>query len=169
MREEKRLSFRDAKQKILNSQFPAPRSFSEGGSILNSSRPGYILLISILAIGFISSAILASLLMLGINAGTMSLAVQESNQALALAQGCAEYALLELRKSPTYTGNEILPSTTGTCEVLTIGGVGNNNRLLCTEGQAGNAVRHLEIVVNQVLPQTKIYSWQEVAVFSLCQ
>jgi hypothetical protein len=130
---------------------------------------GFILLISILAIGFIASAILASLLMRGINAGTVSLSIQESKQALALAQGCAEYALLSLPKSPTYSGNEILPSATGTCEILTIGGVENNNRLLCTEGRSGDAVRRLEIVVRQILPQTNIDSWREVALFSLCK
>lgn len=137
--------------------------------IFHSSRPGYILLISILAISSIASAILGSLLMLGVNAGTVSLSVQESAQALALSQGCAEYALLELRKSPLYRGNKILTYPNGTCEVLAIDGMGNNNRLLCTEGRAGDAVRRLEIIVNEILPRTKIYSWQEVPVFSFCK
>ncbi len=132
-------------------------------------RSGYILLISILIIGAICSAILASLLMLGINAGQVSQSVQESNQALGLAAGCAEYALLQLRASPAYAGDEELTYSNGVCDVLAVGGVGNNNRLLCVEGDSGDAVRRIEIVVNQVLPQTKVYSWQEVPVFSLCQ
>ncbi len=133
------------------------------------TKPGYILLISILIIGAVCSVILTSLLALGINALHVSLSVQQSNQALALAQGCADYALLQLRASPLYAGNEVLTYPTGTCEILTIGGIGNSNRLLCSEGQSGDATRKLELVVNQVLPQTKMYSWQEVANFSLCE
>ncbi len=127
------------------------------------------MLISILVIGAICIGILTSLLMLGINASQVSISVQESNQALALSQGCAEYALLKLRTTPTYEGEETLSFGSGTCDILAVGGVGNNNRLLCAEGIAGDAVRRIEIVVNQILPKTTIYSWQEVALFSLCQ
>ena len=133
------------------------------------AKPGYILLISILVIGGICSAILSSLLLLGINAAQVSHTVTQSNQALGLAQGCAEYALLQLRSSPSYAGNELLTYTAGTCEVLEIGGSGNVNRLICAEAQVGDTVRRLEIVVSQLLPQTLISSWQEVAHFSLCE
>lgn len=133
------------------------------------SRSGYILLITILIIGAIASAILTSLLMLGTSASQVSQSVHQANQALGAAQGCADYALLKLRQSPSYAGDETLTLSTGTCEILSVGGIGNNNRLVCAEGVAGDSVRRLEIVVNQVLPQTKIFSWQEVAVFSLCE
>ncbi len=133
------------------------------------SRPGYILLISILIIGVIASAILSSLLLLGTSAAQVSFSVQQSNQALAAAQACAEYALLKLRTSPTYAGNELLDMNNGRCELLQIGGVGNTNRLICAEGQSGDVLRRLEIVVKQLLPQTTIPSWQEVAAFSLCR
>ena len=146
----------------------APRGRCEGWAT-SKKHGGYILLISILVIGAICSAILSSLLMLGINAGQVSFTVTQSNQSLALAQGCAEYALQQLRTSPAYLGNELLTYPTGTCDILGVGGSGNNNRFICTEGQVGDVVRRLEIVVNQVLPQTAIYSWQEVAVFSLCE
>ena len=132
-------------------------------------KPGYILLISIVVIGVICSAILSSLLLLGVSSGAVSLSVQQSTQALSGAQACAEYALRALRTSPSYIGNETLTLGDTTCDILTIGGIGNNNRNVCTEGQMGDAVRRLEIVVNQVLPQTKVYSWQEVSAFSLCQ
>lgn len=130
---------------------------------------GYVLLITILMIGAIASAILSSLLMLGTTANQVSFTVQQANQALAQAQGCAEYGLLKLRVNPLYAGNEVVTMGAGTCEVLPIGGIGNNNRLLCTEGQVGDVVRRLEVVVNQILPQTTVFSWQEVSVFSLCQ
>lgn len=137
--------------------------------INNSSQSGYILLISILVIGAIASAILSSLLLLGISANQVSFSVQQASQSLANAQACAEYGLMKLRQTPSYAGNEFVTIGTNQCEILPVGGIGNNNRVLCAEGKVGDSVRRLEIVINQVLPQTKIYSWQEVAVFSLCE
>jgi hypothetical protein len=134
-----------------------------------TKRGGYILLISILAIGVIASAILSSLLLLGTSASHVSISIGQSSQALAAAQACAEYALLQLRTAPTYPGDELLDLNNGSCELLQIGGIGNNNRLLCLEGRSGDATRRLEIVVNQLLPETTITSWQEVTTFSLCQ
>ena len=107
--------------------------------------------------------------MLGISADQVSLSVQQSAASLAQAQGCAEYALLKLRQSPSYAGGEIRTLGVGTCEVLTIGGIGNNNRSVCAEGKTGEAIRRVEIAVSQILPHTTVYSWQEVAVFTLCE
>ncbi len=135
---------------------------------LVGTKPGYILLISILIIGAVCSVILSSLLLLGTNASHVSVSVQQSDEALQLAQGCADYGLRQLRNSLSYGGNEVLSYRHGTCELRSIGGIGNTNRLLCSEGQVGDTVRRLEIVVNQVLPKTKIFSWQEVSFFSLC-
>jgi hypothetical protein len=138
-------------------------------SIFGRAKQGYILLITILVIGIISSAVLSSLLMLGMSAGNLTLSVQQSSQALGTAQGCAEYALRALRASPNYVGNESLTIGTGDCDILQVGGIGNNNRTICVDAQVGDTVRRLEIVINQLLPQTKIYSWQEVPAFTLCQ
>lgn len=137
--------------------------------ITHSTRSGYILLITILVIGAVASAILSSLMILGISANQVSLSVLQANQSLANAQACAEYGLMKLRQSPSYAGNEFITIGTDQCEILTVGGIGNNNRVICAEGKVGDSVRRLEVVINQVLPQTKIYSWQEVAVFSLCE
>lgn len=149
----------------MMSRFTPPSSLFT----VRSSRQGYILLITILIIGAIASAILSSLLLLGISANHVSLSVLQANQSLSIAQGCAEYGLLKLRQSPAYAGNEFVTVGANACEILPIGGIGNNNRVLCVEGKVGDAVRRLEIAVSQVLPQTKIFSWQEVSVFSLCQ
>jgi hypothetical protein len=138
-------------------------------SPIGAAHDGYILLITIVIIGTMASAILSSLLLLGISANHVSLSVLQANKSLANAQACAEYGLMKLRASPSYAGNEFIAVGTDQCEILSVGGIGNNNRVLCTEGKIGDSVRRLEVVVNQILPQTKIYSWQEVSVFSLCQ
>lgn len=134
-----------------------------------TGRDGYILLLTVLFIGGIATAVLGSLLMLGTSAGQVSLSVQQSNQAFGLSEACAEYALLQLKTLPSYAGTETLTLSTGTCEILSVGGIGNNNRTVCMEGQVGDIIRRIEIVVSQVLPQMKIDSWQEVASFSLCE
>lgn len=128
-----------------------------------------MLLITILAIGAIATTILASAVMLGVSANQVSLSVQQSAASLAQAQGCAEYALLKLRQSPSYAGGETRTLGDGTCEVLAIGGIGNNNRSVCVEGKTGDAIRRIEIAVSQILPETKVYSWQEIPVFTLCE
>lgn len=137
--------------------------------MIKTTQSGYILLITILVIGAIASAILSSLMILGISANQVSFAVLQANQSLANAQACAEYGLMKLRQSPSYAGNEFITIGDDQCEILSVGGIGNNNRVVCAEGKVGDSVRRLEVVINQVLPQTKIYSWQEVAVFSLCE
>lgn len=138
-------------------------------SIVGRERNGYILLVSILIIGAVCSAILSSLLLIGTNSSHVGISAGESVEALSLASSCAEYGLLRLRTSLGYAGNEVLTYGRGACELLAIGGTENDNRILCAEGQVGDAVRRLEIVVKQVVPQTKISSWQEVSTFSLCQ
>lgn len=144
------------------------RSKFSTGYQCHSTKNGYILLITVLIVGAIASAILSSVLLLGISLNQVSLSVLQANQALALAQGCAEHGLLRLHESPAYAGNEFIAIGTNQCEILSVGGIGNNDRVLCAEGTMGDSVRRLEIVVNQVLPQTTIYSWQEVSVFTLC-
>ena len=136
---------------------------------VSRARKGYILLISILIVGIVSIAIVTSLVFLGTVAETMSLSVQQSAEAMAVTQGCAEYALQQLRTSPAYVGDQTLFLGNGSCDILPIGGNGNGNRILCTEGSVGQGYRRLEIVIKTVLPQTLIDSWQEVAQFSLCQ
>lgn len=133
------------------------------------TRPGFILLITILIIGALAAAILSSLLLLGISANQVSLSIQQSEEALSLADACAEYALLKLRESPSYAGNESLDLGPNRCEILPVGGIGNNNRSVCTEGVSGESIRRLEIAVEQILPQTTLYSWQEVAIYTLCE
>ena len=72
------------------------------------SRDGYIFLISVLVIGAISSAIVISLLLLSLAAERSGLALQQSSQALAMAELCAEHALGTLHNDAGYEGNESL-------------------------------------------------------------
>lgn len=131
-------------------------------------RNGYIFLLTVLVTGAISMAIVISLLLLSIAAERTGLSLQQSSQSFALAQLCAEHALLSLHEDLGYTGDEQLERSYGTCDILVIGGSGNSNRTICTEGISGNTVRRFEILVRKVIPSVEIYSWQEVELFTAC-
>lgn len=133
-------------------------------------RDGYILIMSILVTGIVASAVVISTLILGTDALRTSYTIEESSKSIALSQACMEHALKELREDPTYGGGEILSdfSVTGSCTVFPIGGAGNNDRIICAEATTGSVTRRMEVIVQSLLPQTVIYSWQEVPFFSLC-
>lgn len=131
---------------------------------------GYVMLLSTLFVGAISSVILTSVLMLGTNSAQVHFSVEQAGKALAAAHACADTALLRLRDNPNYAGDEFLSlDAQSTCEILPIGGTGNTNRLVCTEGQVGDSIRRFEIVLSQIYPQMTVASWQEVPWFSICE
>tara|TARA_Y100000310_G_C20557294_1_gene751222 strand:- start:334 stop:756 length:423 start_codon:yes stop_codon:yes gene_type:complete len=136
--------------------------------ISNPQRSGYAFLLSVLVVGAISLAITTSVLLLSTSAARTGLALKHSSESLSLAQACADHALLSLRSNSNYSGNEILTIGNGTCEVLTVGGTGNENRTLCTEGLRGDTARRIEILVTRLLPSVTITSWQEVTDFVSC-
>ena len=129
---------------------------------------GYIFLLSVLVVGTISLAITTSVLLLSTSAARTGISLKHSGESLALAQACAEYALFELRSDSSYGGSEILNIGSGTCEVLIVGGTGNENRTICTEGIRGDTARRLEILIARLLPSVTIISWQEVTSFTSC-
>ncbi|MDD4628640.1 MAG: hypothetical protein PHE68_04590 [Candidatus Peribacteraceae bacterium] len=131
-------------------------------------RHGYVFLISILVIGAIAMATMGSLLLISIGILRSGFALEQSTQASLLAHTCAERVLLSLWNDRAYPGNEQLPFSQGECDILRIGGSGNENRSLCIEGRTGSAVRRFEIILQRILPSIKVYSWQEVDDFSLC-
>ncbi len=138
---------------------------------MTHTQPGYILLLSILVIGTIASAVVASMILLGTSSARSALSIQQSADAIALSQGCTEYALMKLRIDPTYGGSEVITQfqAGGSCHVLSTGGAGNDNRIICTEAKVGVVTRRMEIIVQRLLPKTLIYSWQEVPFFTLCE
>lgn len=126
---------------------------------------GYVILISVLVVSIVGLAIAASVITLGIGSSQTALSSQQSFQARALADACAEHALNELRQSTGYSGSETLMFATGSCEVLAVGGSGNSNRTVQVSGTVGTAVRYVEVIVAEVKPQLQISQWQEVADF----
>ena len=95
----------------------------------------------------------------------MSLISQESNKALALANLCAEQALFKLVTTLNYSGNESIIIEGKSCEILSIEGTGNFNRVIKTQSTVSKYTKKIKIEVSQISPVVEISSWEEVSDF----
>ena len=117
--------------------------------LLATSHRGYI--------AVVSSAILGS-----VGGSRTSLSMEKNRQAQALADACAEQALIKLKVSLTYPGNEILTFGSNQCKILPVEGIGNTNRTVKTIGTVDNLLRRNQIRIQTVNPNLVIFSWQEI-------
>jgi len=152
-------------------------------SINTAPRNGYVMLLTVLVVGTISSAAAITTLLLGLGIERNAFSIQQSTQAYFNAWTCAENAISSIQNDLDYSGNversflygyvdssgDTVYDTT-TCKIFPIGGEGNEDRTICTEGEFGNyTVRRLEIVLDRVLPSTIVDSWEEVSTITACQ
>jgi len=133
-----------------------------------SQHPGYIFLISVLVIGVIAAATSTSLLLLGWAAEQNGLLLVQSARSYEYAQTCIERSLRALRADVSYSGNETIAFTFGSCQINAITGSGNDDRNICVTGYSGDSVRRVEVHVDAVYPSGSIESWQEVSSFTGC-
>ncbi len=128
------------------------------------NKKGYVALITVLITGAIGVAIATSLLLLGLGSSRTSFALEQSNQAKALANACSEEALQQIRDSTPFTGTGSLTLGQGTCG-YTVVNDGGENRTVTASGTVGTVVRKIKIIVNTINPAINLTSWQEVADF----
>jgi hypothetical protein len=105
------------------------------------------------------------LILLGISSSRTSFAIEQSNQAKALANACAEEALQQIRDSTPYvarSGSFLLEQ--GEC-IFSVTNEGGQNRNITVLATVGTIVRKLKIIINQINPTIEVVSWQEVADF----
>lgn len=127
-----------------------------------NNEKGYITLLSTLFLVAIGGVVAGSIILLGLGSSKTSLALQQSNQAKALANACMEEALQKLRESIYYSGNQTIAFTSGSCQIQTITGTGNSNRTIQTTGTLDTIQRKVTVVVTTIHPAISISSWQEV-------
>lgn len=125
------------------------------------ARGGYITLISVLVVGAVGIAISVSLLLLGLGASRTSFAYQQSNQAKALANACAEEGLEQIRLLTSYTGSGNLSFGSDSC-IYTVTSQGGQNRTINTIGTVGSTIRRVSVIINAINPAIIVTSWQEV-------
>lgn len=131
---------------------------------LSNVRSGYIALITVLVIGVVAVAITISLLLLGLGSSKTSIALEQSNQAKALANACAEEALQQIHGSIPFEGTGSLTLGQGGCS-YTVTKLLGQNRTATASGIVGTIIRKVSITLDKITPNISITSWQEVADF----
>ena len=130
----------------------------------NNNQRGYIILISVLIVGAVGLAIALSLLLLGVGSSRTSFALEQSFQAKALANACAEEALIQIRNSTPFSGTDTIALGTGSC-TYTVTQLVGQNRNINSSGTVGSIISKLQINIDTITPSINISSWQFVADF----
>jgi hypothetical protein len=126
---------------------------------MQKNSQGYIALITVLIIASVALAISINISLLGIGVAQSSLANVKGENALQLAEGCAEDGLLKSQQSSTYSGGNITRPE-GTC-FITVTKSGNNWGLIATSSQTDyNRTVQVNFTRTSGSPIT-ISSWQE--------
>jgi len=112
-------------------------------------------------VGAVGVSIAVSLLLLGLSSSRTSFALEQSNQAKALANACIEEALQQIKDSTPFTGTDNFMLGQGTC-TYTVTNDGGQNRTITSSGTVGTIIRKVEIIIDTINPQINITSWQEV-------
>lgn len=130
---------------------------------MSENNNGFVALIAVLVLSAVGVSVGISLILLGLGSSRSSFALEQSNHAKALANACAEEALLKLKQNLSYAGNETLTFTSGTCQIQDVKGTGPN-RIIKTTGTVGTIIRKVAVKV-KISPSFELTSWQEVADF----
>ncbi len=128
------------------------------------TQKGYTLLLLVLIVASISTTAVLSLSTINVNALKTSRVIEKYNQAKALADGCIELALQEIRDSETTSGTDTFSLDEGSCE-YTISNSGGESRDIIATGTVDEVVRKVEVSIGTINPQITIDSWQEVSTF----
>lgn len=123
------------------------------------SSNGYIAIVSAMLISFVFMAIALGL-SFSVYFGRFNVLNSEAKEkGLALAEACAELALLKLSLNPLYSGNETSTiSGSDVCSILPITSEGDK-RVIKTAGEFLHAVSSIKIIVTA--SPLAIVSWEE--------
>lgn len=131
-------------------------------SVKIQQKPAYIALLSVLILGAIGTAITTTLLLTGIGNAKSSFVFEQSTQAWALANGCAEEGLQKIRDQASFTGTGNLTLGQGTC-TFTVTDQGGESRTVFAQGTVGTITRKSRIIITAINPSITISNWSEVA------
>lgn len=131
----------------------------------SNRKPGFTTLVAVLVVGAVGTAVVTSLLLLGVGSLQSSLTIQRSSLARYYADTCAEEAMHMLSEDSAYTAGLTITFTEGNCEVLSISGSGDTDRVVQVEGTVGTIVRRVKVDAAEIQPAVILNSWQEVAQF----
>lgn len=128
------------------------------------NQKGYITLLSTLFLVTIGGVVAGSLILLGLGFSRTSFALDQSNQAKALANACTEEALQKIQESTPFSGSATITLGNGNCS-YTVTKLTGQNRTIIASGTIGTIIRKINISIDKVNPDINITSWQEAADF----
>lgn len=123
---------------------------------------GFITLMSMLIVVAIGTMVSVSLLLLGLASSRSSFSVEQSKQAQALVDTCAEEALQQIQSNQSFSGSGNLSLGQGSCSYTVVNG-GGQNRIITANSAVGTVIRKISISIDTITPAINISSWQEVA------
>ena len=132
--------------------------------MLHQKHRGFIALFSILVLGALLLIVVIGASTRSIEETQTSIANDASSKALAMANLCAELALLKIQSTLNPISEDI--SVDGnTCTIVAYLGSGNTNRIIQTQSKVLVYTRKVVVSVSQVSPVLTVTSWKEVADF----
>lgn len=128
--------------------------------MLDLNNRGFITLISVLVLSAVGVAVGVSLILSGLGLSKTSFALEQSGQAKALANACAEEALAQIADSVPFSGSGSLTLGQGSC-TYTVTKLTGQNRTITASGTVGTIIRKISINIDQITPSIHVASWQE--------
>lgn len=131
--------------------------------LLNDNN-GFMSLLTILVVGAVGVLIVTTFSLLAIDASRTGFALEQSFQAKALSNACAEEALQQISDSVPFSGAGTLSLGEGDCgyDVTALSG---QSRTLDATGVVDTIMRKVDVRLDAITPNINITSWQEVADF----
>lgn len=131
---------------------------------LKQKKKGYAALMGVLILGLVIALLVPALLINSTDNFKISESITNSNQALVQTESCAEIALEKLRQNNSYSGNETISLSTGTCTIRPISGSGQTKTIELSSN-VNSYTRKVRIITSQLTPLILVSSWQDISDF----
>lgn len=128
--------------------------------MFSKDRDGYVLLLSVLIFTAIGVLVAVATLQFGMYSSGNSLDLINSNKAKALANGCAEEALLDIQQNTSFSGTVSESLYDGTCEYVVVDS--GSGKIINVEAEVNGVFRKILIEVDQLSPSINVSAWQEI-------
>lgn len=130
----------------------------------NVDNSGYALLFGVLLVGVVTSVIVVSSLVIGVDYTRTAFASLNSAQSAYLADTCAERALQRIADNNDFSGSNSHTLAGGSCQYTVIDQGGENRRIEAT-GSKNDHTRKVIVEIDEITPSINMVTWQEVANF----
>jgi hypothetical protein len=122
---------------------------------------GFVALLLVLIVGVVGIAIATSVVLVGVNSSRNGFLLVQSDEALAIAEACAEKGLEAIRENSMVSGTFSLNLGRGSCS-YSVSILSGESRRVEAFGAVGNVRRKIRVEVDALKPRINISSWREV-------